>query len=311
MSVARTHFLGRIEAIQTILANPISTDTMPVPIPSSAAVTVRNGCMVMLFCALEAFIRDRSLECAKLLNQTTVPYTHLPPGLKYLSLVSTFEGLLHSTKYWPENDKTIEFEKAVQAASSGVLGSPYQFTEYSFARDKSNVSGQDLVDISKSFHVDNFWNSCTGVWAQIGVAFPTPPSELFKQLSVERHKAAHVSGHNVPHVKISNFIPQAVAIALAFDTLISAGAHHLSGSSIALGTIPPKVRDTNISFCTVKPHTGGKWAAFNPSKSKALLVKTTEADAFTGAMLKATPAGRSVVCHDASGRPIKWASILG
>ena len=311
MSDARKHFLGRVEAIRSIIANPISTDTVPVPVPSSAAVTVRNGCTVMLFCALEAFFRGRSLECASRLNQATVPYTHLPQGLKYASLVSTFEGLIHQTKNWSDGDKISEFEKAVVAASSGSLGSPYRFTEYSFAKDKSNVSVSDVAGISRSFNVENFWNCCVGLWGKAGFGFPINPADIFKQLSQERHKAAHVATHNVSHATLSNFIPQAVALALAFDTLISAGTHSLSASSISLGIVPAKITAADIDFITVKPHTGGRWAAFNGTSSRALLVKSTQTDAVAAAMLKAAKGGRSVVCHDASGRPFNWASVLG
>lgn len=312
MSLAREQFMGRIDAIRTILANPISTDSVPVPVPNSAAVTTRNGCMVMLFCALEAFVRGRSLECAGNLNQATVPYTHLPAALKYASLVSTFEGLVHQTKYWPETDKISEFERAAIAAASGALGSPYRFTDYSFAKDKSNVSVDDLRDIAKSFHVDNFWNSCVGIWAKVGVAFPGNAPELFKQLSRERHKAAHVAVHNVPHAVLSNYIPQAVAIALAYDVLISAGTHRLSTSTIAVGGVPARVTDANVDFITVKPHTGGRWAAFSPTNAaRALLTGTAMASVFAAATLRAMPVGRAVVCRDTAGRPANWATVLG
>uniref|UniRef100_UPI0039B3DEC2 hypothetical protein n=1 Tax=Vibrio vulnificus TaxID=672 RepID=UPI0039B3DEC2 len=64
MSAARDNLISRVEAIRKTLNDPISVDTTPVPVSSSAAVVVRNGCAVMLYCALETFIRDRSLECA-------------------------------------------------------------------------------------------------------------------------------------------------------------------------------------------------------------------------------------------------------
>lgn len=311
MSDAREHFIGRIDAIRTILSTPITIDSTPVPVPNSAAVTIRNGCMVMLFCALEAFIRGRSLECARRLDQIVVPYPHLPAGLKYASLVGTFEGLLQQTKYWSETDKMAEFERAAVLIAAGPLGSPYQFNEYSFARDKSNVSADDMRDITKSFHVDNFWAACSGIWNKVGAVVPGNPPDIYKQLSKERNKAAHVAAHNVTHTAISNFLPQTVALALAFDALISMGAHRLSSSAIAHGTIPAKVSDANVEFITVKPHTGSKWAAFRTSAARAILVQPSPEAAFAAAIPKARLLNLCVVRHDNTGRPVAWATIFG
>ena len=310
MSSARENFLGRVEAIRSILAAPISTDTAPVVVPNSAAVTIRNGCAVMLFCALEAFVRGRSGECASGLNQAVVPYTHLPEGLRYLSLVSTFEGLVNQTKYWQVSDKIVAFEKAAVATASGSLGSPYQFTDYSFARDKSNVSAADLKEIALAFYADNPWAATVAVWAKVGISFTDGPTELFKQLSTERHKAAHVATHNVPHASLANSLPKAVALAFAFDVLISAGTKRLNGSAILGGTPPAKVTDADISFLTVKPHKSS-WGVFRPGSVKAMAIKPDANTAYAAAIVKSTAQGRSTVVIDAAGRLSKWSTVIG
>lgn len=311
MSIARDQFLGRIDAIRTILANPISTDTSPVPVPGSAAVVSRNGCIVMLFSALETFIRDRSLECAKSIDQTSVPYTYLPLGLKYASVVSTFEGLISQTRSLSVADKILEFEKATVAVASGYLGSPYEFTSYSFARDKSNVSADDIGTIARNFGVNGFWASARNVCTSAGMAMPGSIEEVFRQLARERHRAAHVTSHSIPHSQLTSSLPQATVIALAFDALISTAAHRLNASAIARGRPPNKVSDADIEFITVRPHRSGRWGAFRANHLRALLVEADQKVAMARASGIAKAKGLSVVCHDAAGRASTWTTLLG
>jgi hypothetical protein len=311
MSVARAHLIGRFEAIQTILSNAVSADVSPVATPNSAAVLVRNGCMVMLFCALEGFLRDRSLECANAIDQTSVPYTHLPPGLKAASLISTFEGLLNLSRGWAVGDKLSEFEQAAIAAAAGSLGSPYQFTGYSFARDKSNVTAEDVTKITKSFGVDNFWSSARIVSQKAGMALPGNMDDAFKQLAKERHKAAHVPSHNVSHGHLVAALPQAIILALSFDALISAATDRLSSSKIVGGVAPIPVTGGDVEFMVVKPHRAGTWAAFIPNRAKALFTEKDGAAALARATVTAKAKRLSVICQDATGRASAWKTVLG
>lgn len=311
MSLARDQLVGRIKAIAEVLVNPVSADTSPVATPSSSAVVVRNGCMVMLFCALEGFVRDRSLECANAIDQSAVPYTHLPEGLKVASVIATFEGLVSLTRGWSLVDKLAEFEPAVVAAASGSLGSPYRFTSYSFGRDKSNVNAGDLVKIAASFGVENLWNSMRTVCQKAGTVIPGNMDAVFKELAKKRHKAAHVPLHNVPHSELVAALPQAMTIALAFDTLVSAATNRLSLSSIASGTPPGLVSGADVDFMVIKPHAAGRWAAFLPNRTRALFVEATYDSALSRATAAARARGLSIVCRDATGRASYWKTVLG
>lgn len=311
MSAAREHLLGRVEAIGTILSNPLSTDASPVPQANSPAVVVRNGAMVMLFCALEGFVRDRSLECARAIDQTAVPYTHLPAALKAASLVSTFEGLVNLSRQMPFSDRLSAFERASIAVASGALGSQYNFTEYSFARDKSNVTADDIAKIAKSFGVDNFWNAARIICGKIGAAIVGNVDEIFKQLALDRHKAAHVPSHSVPHSRLTSALPEALALALTFDALISAATARLSRSRIATGIPPAALTAGDVDFMTIRPHQPGRWAAFSPGGSRALFIETSEVAALSRAMVVATSRRLSIVCKDNTGRASDWKTILG
>ena len=310
MSLARENFVGRLEALRSILASPLATDSTPVPTPTSAAVTVRNGCMVMLFCALEAFIRDRSLECAQLIDQVVVPYTHLPTGLKYASLVSTFEALLTSTRGMQDADRMQEFEIVAAAASAGHLGAPYQFTRYSFGRERSNIGKDDLIAISKSFGVANLWNAMQAVAGKVGSALPGGVDEEFRQLARERHKAAHLADHNVPHSQITAALPKAVSIALSFDALISQAAYKLNRSSLTSGGAVPRITDADIEFVAVRPTAAG-WRGFRPHQARAAFVESSEVAALARATTIARPRAHCVVCYDLAGRPATWRTPIG
>ena len=311
MSVAREQMIGRFNAIHAILANSLSIDITPVPTPNSAAVTIRNGCMVMLFCALEGFLRDRSLECARTINQTTVPYAHLPIGLKAASLIATFEGLLNLSRGWAVTDKLVEFEQAAVAVASGSLGSPYQFTGYSFARDKSNVTADDVTKITKSFGVENFWAAARIVSQKAGMALPGNMDDIFKQLAKERHKAAHSPSHNVPHSVLAAALPQALTLALSFDSLISAATERLSNSGIGHGAPLVPVTGADVDFMVVRPHGAGKWGAFLPNRSRALFVELDFNVALARGSTSARSRGLSLVCLDSTGRASTWKTVLG
>jgi len=308
MSTARSNLLSRIQAIHTILSNPISIDTVPVPVSNSAAVAIRNGCTVMLFCALESFVRDRSLECANSINQSKIPYSHLSDDLKHVSIVSTFDGLSLATRGWSKIDKIQEFEKAAVAVSSGYLGAAYQFTSYSFARDKSNVTADDVGLIARAFGVENFWQCAAKVSAKAGLSIPTKHEDLFRLLARERHKAAHVSQHNVPHSWLQSALSHCISIAIAFDTLISTAIHNLNISGPSVGL---KVTDSHIDFLTLKPQRNGKWAALRPSAIRASFVENDKATALARAMNYTYSRNLSVVCHDFGGRLTEWVTILG
>ena len=311
MSAARDQLVGRVKAINDILSNPISVDLTPVPPQNSSAVVIRNGCMVMLFCAIEGFIRERSLECAKAIDQAVVPYAHLPEGLKSASLIATFEGLLNFSRGLLLDDKIIEFEKAAASAAAGVLGSPYQFTDYSFAKDKSNLTAEDVSKIAKAFGVENFWAAARAVSAKVGIAIPGNMSDAFRQMAKERHRAAHVSSHNVPHNQLTATLPQVLALAISFDSLISTATSRLSKSSIAHGISPAPVTDLDVDFIEVRPHLRGRWGAFVQSRGRALFLDSDGDLALTRAINEAKKRAFSVVRKDGSGRPSNWRTLLG
>jgi len=311
MSNARENFLSRVGAIRDILANAVSVDTTPVPTPSSSAVVVRNGCMVMLFCALESFVRDRSLECAIAIDQTTVPYTHLPTGLKVASVIATFEGLANLPRSMPVADRISEFEKAAAAVAAGPLGSPYQFTPYSFARDKSNVGVDDISTIAKRFGIGNFWNAASAVCVKAGIAVQGNFDELYRQLALERHKAAHIVTHNVPHARLSAFVWDSLACALAFDALLSTATMKLSTSQIATGVALATVTGADVDFLSIKPRADGKWAATLPQRTKALFLESSREIALARAVQVSSARKLSVICHDSAGRASAWRSLIG
>ncbi|PUA19534.1 hypothetical protein C7W93_06670 [Glaciimonas sp. PCH181] len=73
------------------------------------------------------------------------------------------------------------------------------------------------------------------------MVLPGNMDDIFRQLAKERHKAAHVPSHNVPHSQFVSALPQALTLALVFDALVSAATKRLSGSAIASGVIPAAV----------------------------------------------------------------------
>jgi hypothetical protein len=267
--------------------------------------------MVMLFCALEGFIRDRSLECADAIDRSRVPYSHLPEGLKYSSLIATFEGLFSSSRGWAITDRLNAFEGAVVAAASGKLGAPYKFTEYSFAKDKSNVNSEDISTVAKRFGVASFWGEAKAMSQSVGMTITGNLDEAYRQLAQERHRAAHVAAHSVPHSDLNFSLSKALLVALTFDILLSAAVSALNKHNFTTSTAAPATKSSDVNFLFVRPH-NGRWAAFAAlSSGRAKFVELNREDALRRASIMAQTTGRSVIALSGAGGVDFWRSAIG
>ncbi|MGQ5281689.1 HEPN domain-containing protein [Xanthomonas arboricola] len=263
----------------------------------------------MLFCALETFIRERSLECAGLLNQALVPYSKLPEGLKKASLISTFEGLLNNSRQFSPSDQVLLFEQAAVAAASGKLGSAYKFSDYSFGREKSNIVADDIAKIAKAFGVPSFWNVAKSISESVGLAQPAGVDEAFKQLAKERHKSAHVSSHSIAHSTLSAFIPQTLVIALSFDLSISLAVRKLNGSNIVSDGVHPLVSLGDFKYVILRP-VAGRWKGFIPGRTTAIFVENDYETAMPRAVQQAAQRVASTIIQDQTERAVNWISII-
>jgi len=312
MSTARTAFVQRVEAIRAILDNPIAIDNQLPARPNSPAVTIRNGCMVMLFCALESFVRDRAIEILARLDQATVPYTLLPEALKQACIVGTFEGLLSSTKYLNRADKIREFERVLPMAAAGLAGSNYRFSEYAFGKDKSNIGVEDIKNFVAALGVFDPWNRIKRTASRLGGLLTNNADVEFKTLATNRHKAAHVAAHIVDHTTISNSLPVAMALAVGYDVSISVAVLRMNTGGLSIGNPAPIVNDSDIKLRFIEPHAKRPncWIAKAENARRASLTGTDADTLFSASINFARNADESLVLKDRAGRPSKWLSVL-
>jgi hypothetical protein len=267
--------------------------------------------MVMLFSALEDFMRNRAIECTQRINQASVPYSHLPEKLKAASLISTFEGLLNSSRGWPAADRLSEFEEAAKLAAAGPLGSQYQFSPFAFGREKSNLNPDDISIMAGRFGVKGFWQEATKIKAMTGAGTPQDLQAGFKQMARTRHKAAHVPSHIVGHVELSTSLSVSIDVAAGFDILVSTATDRLGQANLASGGTMQEVTSADVKITFLRPHVRG-WAGFSSSSAKrATFVEPAYASAHSRALAYAKQRNMSLVKQDGASRVTGWETCLG
>lgn len=249
MSPARIAFVGRLRSVDEILADQISIDKSPAPQPDSAAVTVRNGVTVMLFCALEAFVRDRSLECAKTLIARQAQLSRMPQAMIEAALVRQFEVLGNRPRLKGQ-DKLNAYSAHISEASKTASGSSLGVHETAFSPKRSNFSHDEVNEIAKMFGAIELWREADAFLALASVSIPQGSSSAaFKSVSDARHECAHKAAHVVSHPNAALYRNLVSAVALAFDAIVSLGTKKLMSAS------PPPSGGSTISspwtFATV------------------------------------------------------------
>lgn len=254
MSLARDALIKRLESISAILANPLSHDTSPTPDPGSIAATSRNGLTVMIFCALEAFVRDRSTECGDHLSKRKVPFSLLPTAMQDAALVRQFEVLAKKTRI---PNRTIEFQNQIKSAARSANGIGLGVTKHAFSPSGSNVQDGELDSLAKMFGAKTFFAESDKIIKHAKLSFGSLSSKgAFERLRDARHSCAHNSAHIETHSSVISYLSWATLLCFAFDCICSIGANHLTS---AASTASPPIQFNKFPIVTYGPSINGAW----------------------------------------------------
>ncbi|HSW14262.1 MAG TPA: HEPN domain-containing protein [Solimonas sp.] len=305
MSVARNNFLQAYAALSSAFTEPVILDVGMGATPhNERARLLRNGLAVMTFSALEGFIRSRSLEILRDIRPNLVPLANLPEGIQKHLTVSVIEGLSNKVRYM----KTADAISIIQAEAA-FLGSvdkqtAYGFSDYSFGRDKSNVSGEDIKALLAALGVNEPWEAIRHICIKANFGGITLVQEQYKKISLERHAAAHVASHQVAATTLADHARNAYAIALGFDVLASAAKTMVNSRTRPLANAPFA---NAIGMFTIQP-VSPNWSTWRVTKhgsARAVKVCTTLSDAEQVALSR-TGDTDAVVVLDRSGTPQSW-----
>ena len=312
MSTARIAFVQRVDSIQTVLDNPLAIDShLPPQVNGPAAIT-RNGCMVMLFCVLESFLRDRAIEVLAFLDRASVPYGKLPEQLRTACVINTFQGLLNTTRNSTSGDRIQEFERIIPLVSAGLSGSNYRFSEYAFGRDKSNLGQEDIKQFMMAFGISDPWGLIKRTAGRLGALLSNGADTEFKNLASNRHKAAHVAGFVIDHPTISSALPIAKGIAIGFDINVSAAVKLLNSAGLAMNRPIPTINNAQIKLRCIERHPSrsNHWMVKGDAARRASAIGTDPDLLFANSVVAARSAMEALVLKDRSGRPSNWTTVL-
>lgn len=273
MPSAKTDFIQRIRCLDSsITSDAVTNKALSETTHNSIARMLRNGLAVVSFAALEDFIKKRSSEAMVELGRAAIPFTSLPEKLQNAATFEIVSAINYQLSFLEKTDKYQYIQLQAQKIASTATAN-YELPDHTFAHGQANVGHAVIGDILKCFNVDDPWRQISTIASSTGLT-GLPLVESYKNASQRRHRAAHVAAADTPQNDISQFVSEAFAIAMGFDSLLSKSIQKFQSrdSDHIRGTT--KINSTNIQFRVVK-HTDGYWKEFINSNRKAFRRSTS------------------------------------
>lgn len=228
MSHARSDLIARLASLRVafnenvLRSSPADTDEK-----KSASRMLRNGLAIISFCCLEDFVKKRAVETASVFSANAFPFVKLPEGMKIALTIGSANGGLVSQKREARKLDKVRIIQDVAAAISSTTGANYIVSEYAFGMDRSNINSDYVREIASCFGVADFWNQVDRVASQVGYGGATDYKQSYDNAMKTRHLAAHQPAFDAELSDLFDWVDQAIAIAIAFDMLLSQSSNEL------------------------------------------------------------------------------------
>lgn len=273
MTSARIDFIDRIRTLKVTIAN---TEAVRSKGPkerehNEIARMLRNGLAVVGFATLEDFIKARSCEILELIGTTGVLFDQLPEKVQEATTYGAISALNYQIGLRDKQDK-IYFAQDHTMKISSTANSGYTLTALAFGYGQSNLNVETIKKILGSFGVDNPWGQITHIASSLGLA-ALPLDESFKNAAIRRHRAAHVANADTPQGDISQFVSEAIAIAIGFDFLFSKALSLIKDLDPKYLNGSTRITAGNIDYRFVK-FSNRKWKEYSSKISKAYRTST-------------------------------------
>lgn len=252
-SPARQSFLDRLEAFARAVHEPSVRHTGPVSSPNDPARLLRNGLAVTGFNLLEDFVRLRTIELLNHVSRSALNFSQLPEKLQRAATENVVSALPLQIRLARQSGGYPAVRSLIGATGEELASTrrhPYQLSPLSFAHGTSNVDPDQVAEICRGLGVAEGWPSIRDSTASIGISLPNPASS-YRDASLRRHAAAHVAAHDTPQGDLKAYVPEALAIACAFDMLVSRAAFHLRTSDLA--GLPVPSSSVGVTFVDDEP----------------------------------------------------------
>ena len=230
-SLARTEYFERISSIissfeRQHLYNNFLNEISPIESPhNNQARLLRNGLSISNFCFFEDFIKSRLGECLQELPNIFNDFQSIPSSLQQAITINALESIqkrgekIKQSKSLPDAIKFIQ-ENTYNIGSTYNNTTPYSISKFSLGWSKENINFDDYVNFLGFFHV----KKCNEIIKKKSSHLFMPildPKLQFNQISIARHKAAHVPSHNISIEDLKENIKNTIIYAFIFDYCIS------------------------------------------------------------------------------------------
>jgi len=302
MPSAKQDFIDRIRSLDNSISigsvsNSADRDH------NNVAKLLRNGLAVVGFAALEDFIKTRSSEVMAAIGGGGVSFSDLPEKIQAASTHEAISALSYQLSVRDRSERISYIqEQARKISSTASVG--YDLTEHSFAHNQANVNEAAIAGILKSFYVDDPWGNMSALSSRLNLT-ALPLIETYKGAMRRRHRAAHVASADTPQSDISQFVKEALAIAIGFDSLLTTALSKMLSGDRQFLRGRYRVSEADITFRRVV-FESGKWKEFVEGRARAHRV-SDDISAFKPQVQgRALAANQVYVEFDRSGLVADW-----
>lgn len=305
MANARTDFIDRIRTLKKTISDTeaVRSKSLAEREHNEIARMLRNGLAVVGFASLEDFIKARSSEVLNSIGPLGVPFERLPDKIQMATTSGAISALNYQLSLRDRQDKTTFVQEHAQKISSTSNGG-YSLTALAFGFGQANLNGEAVKNILSSFNIENPWGQITNIASSLGLA-ALPLSESFSNAAIRRHRAAHVAGADTPQGDISQFVSEAISIAIGFDFLITKAFNKIKNFDAAYLNGTSKITASNISYRVIR-YSDSKWKEYLSGRTKAFRVSTDLIALSNDAKQRAVNAGQFYIHFDESGLIKDW-----
>ncbi|WP_082356708.1 HEPN domain-containing protein [Pseudomonas nunensis] len=304
MPQAKTLFLERMTALRkSVSIDAVTNKDLSQTEHNSIARMLRNGLAVVGFAALEDFIKSRTSEVLNDVGRSGVPFQDLPEKLRNAATIEAVSALSYQLSIRQKADRISYIqEQALKLASTA--NTAYELTPHAFGYNQANVQDGTILDILKSFKIENPWGQMSQLSSRLSLT-ALPLNETFKGASLRRHRAAHVAHADTPQTDLSQFVREAFAVAIGFDALISKALSRLKAHDLDYLSGNTTIDSTSIKIRTIKPESGF-WKEMVDNRTKAVKVERNLDVLMPLAKSRAAASSNLLVEFNSSGQINYW-----
>jgi len=298
-----------IERIRTLNISISETEAVRSKGPSERghneiARMLRNGLAVVGFASLEDFIKARSCEVLDSIGPLGVSFEKLPEKVQIATTYGAVLALNYQLGLRDKQDKITFVQEHAQKISS-TTNNGYQLTSLAFGFGQANLNAETVKNILGSFNIDNPWTQITKIASSLGLA-ALPLQESFTNAASRRHRAAHVAGADTPQGDISQFVNEAIAIAVGYDFLLSKAFNMIKNLDSAYLNGESKIKADDIVYRVVR-HSDSKWKEHITGRVKAFRTSRDLVSLSNEAKRRAIMSDQFYIQFDKNGLIDDWA----